>query len=117
MIHASLLLVPEVFGFSSTTFTTLARRCLRQIVFEDDKHLPFVAIRIFHPGLVLQRVAATGLHFIARDEPRFTPLFAHREHVVGRRHLNSECDNAPRSLKLYSFSVRFNGGFCTSNFA
>lgn len=53
-----------------------------QIVFQHDKRFPFVAVRILHPDLVLNRVAAVGLHLVPGDESGIRPLLTHRQHIV-----------------------------------
>jgi hypothetical protein len=49
----------------------------RQVVFEDDKNLSLVPVRVRHPCLILDRVAAGGLHLVARGKPGLGPYLAH----------------------------------------
>src|SRR5262249_18247778 len=37
----------------------------RKIVFEHDKHFPFVSVRVGHPGFILDGVTAGRLHLVA----------------------------------------------------
>src|SRR4051812_43284636 len=68
----------------------LARGRLRQVVFEHDKNLPLVAIRVTHPTLVLQGIAATRLHFIPGQQSRVNPLLPCCLDVGSRFDLNSQ---------------------------
>src|SRR5690349_6204948 len=56
--------------------TALTRRRFGKIVFQYNEHFPLITIRISHPGLVLQGVAATGLHLVACQQARLDPLLA-----------------------------------------
>jgi hypothetical protein len=60
-------------GLNSTAHRTLA---IMQIVFQNDKDFPLVAVRVSDPRLILHRVAATGLHLVARCQPGDYPPVA-----------------------------------------
>ena len=62
----------------------------RKVVFEHDKYFPFVAIRIAHPSLVLNRVATVRLHLVSRKKAGVAPLLLHPQYIVRRCDLNAK---------------------------
>lgn len=62
---------------------------------QNCEYFPFVAIRILNPRLILQRVAAACLHFIAWAEARVLPAIPNRLYVFCCRHLKSKMRQRP----------------------
>ena len=70
-------------GACTRVIADTAVRAFRKIVFLDDKHFPFVAVRILDPGFVLDRVAAIRVHLVARIQPLLVLELTHGKNVVG----------------------------------
>src|SRR5580700_2660464 len=62
---------------------------LGQIVLENDEHLPLIAVRIMHPSLILRRIAAVGLHLVARDQTCAGPPLPDAKDIPSRTDLNA----------------------------
>src|SRR5207244_9315735 len=62
----------------------------RKVVFEYNKYFPFVAVRIAHPGLVLNREATVRLHVVSSQKAGVAPLLLHPQHIVRRCDLNAK---------------------------
>src|SRR5204862_6584232 len=63
---------------------------LGKVVLEHHEGLPFVAVGVVDPGLVLRGVAAVGLHLVAGDEARLGPARTDGEDVGGGGDLQAE---------------------------
>lgn len=72
-----------VFGLCNRSATLPSRRrFLRQVVLEHDEHLPFVAVWVVNPSLVLGGIAAVCFHLISCNKPALHPLLTNLQHIV-----------------------------------
>src|SRR5258707_12210995 len=77
-----------------------------EVVLEEDKDFPLVAVGVMDPRLVLRGIAAVWFHLVAGDETGVDPGLSDAEDIVGRGDLNAQVRERARLAQTGDFVER-----------